>query len=253
MGHLNQVWEKYKDKGVVLISVTNEPRGLVDAFVAKNGAKYPIVIESGDSGDNYDIAGYPSEFVIGPDGRIAGNTFADGLIDSLLPKQRIAPKLPDKAAPVAKLLEKSKYAEARKALEAFAGGKVSVEEIESANAMIKWIDDGAAAALASGAADEAAGNFGSAAETYEETAADYAGLDGAVKAADALKAMLADAAKKKEVDGWKALAKAKAEAKEVSPKKAMALFKSVSTKWKDTKAGAKAAAILAEMEKKPNK
>ena len=253
MGHLNQVWEKYTDKGVVLLAVTNEPRGLVDAFVAKNGAKYPIVIESGDSLANFDGSAFPTQFVIGPDGRIAGNTFADGLIDSLLPKQRISPKLPDKAAPVAKLLEKSKYAEARKALETFAGGKVSVEEMESANAMIKWIDDGAASALASAAADEAAGNFGSAAESYEETAADYAGLDGAAKATDALKAMLADATKKKEVDGWKALVKAKADAREISPKKAMALFKSVATKWKDTKAGAKAAALLAEMEKKPNK
>lgn len=253
MGHLNQTWEKYKDKGVVLLAVTNEPRGLVDAFVAKNGARYPIVIESGDSLANFEGNAFPSQFVIGPDGRIAGNTFADGLIDSLLPKQRIAPKLPEKAAAAAKLLEKSKYGEARKALEAFAAGKVSVEEIASANAMIKWIDEGAAAALASGAADEAAGNFGSAAETYEDAAADYAGLDGAAKATDALKAMLSDATKKKEVDAWKALAKAKAEAKEMSPKKGLALLKSVAAKWKDTKAGAKAAAIVAEMEKKPGR
>jgi hypothetical protein len=247
------VWEKYKDKGVVLLAVTNEPRGLVDAFVAKNGAKYPIVIESGDSLANFDGSAFPSAFVIGPDGKIAGNVFDDGLIDSLLPKQRIAPKLPDKLASVAKLFEKSKYADARKALETYAGGKVSVEEMTTANAVIKWIDDCGASSLASAAADEAGGNFGSAAETYEETAADFAGLDGAVKATDALKAMLADATKKKEVDGWKALVKAKAEAREISPKKAIALFKSVATKWKDTKGGQKAAAILAEMEKKPNK
>lgn len=250
MGHLNQLWDKYKDKGVVLIAVTNEGRKLVDAFVAKNGATYPIVVESGDSGETYDIGGYPTQFVIGPDGRIAGKDFNEGLIDSLLPKQRIAPKLPEKFAAVSKLLEKRSYAEARKALEAGIAGRVTEDEKKAAEDSIQWIDAAGPAALESAAADEKAGNFGDAAEAYEDTAADFAGLDAATKAAEALKALLADPAKKKEVDGSRALAKAREEARDMTPKKAIPLFKSVASKFKDTKAAQKAAQIVADLESK---
>src|SRR5678815_942580 len=98
--------DRYKDKGVVLIAITDEPRGLVDAFIAKNGPKYPIVIESSDSTIGYDINAFPSQFVIGPDGRIAGTTFAPALIDTLLPKQHVAPKLPEEASAAGKALGK---------------------------------------------------------------------------------------------------------------------------------------------------
>ena len=257
MGHLNQLWEKYKDKGVVLIAVTNEGRKLVDAFVAKNGPKYPIVVESSDSADSYEIAGFPSRFVIGPDGKIAGNSFDEGLVDSLLAKQRIPPKLPEKAVDAAKLLEKGKYADARKSLEAFAAGKVSADDAESANAAVKWIDDAAAASLASAADSETAGDIAGAAQGYEDVAADFAGLEAATKAADALKALLAVPAKKNEVDGAKALAKARGEARDMTPKKAIPVYKAIATKFKGTKAGEKAQkymeALEAQLAKKGNK
>lgn len=250
MGHLNQLWEKYKDKGVMLIAVTNEGRKLVDAFVAKNGAKYPIVVETGDSGDTYEIAGYPSQFVIGPDGKIAGNSFDEGLVDSLLPRQRIPPKLPEKATDAAKLLEKGKYADARKSLEAFAAGKVSAEDIASASAAMKWIDDAAAASLAAAADSEKVGDVSGAAQGYEDVAADFAGLEAATKAADALKALLADPAKKNEVDGAKALAKARGEARDMTPKKAIPVYKAIATKFKGTKAGEKAQKYMQALEEK---
>ena len=253
MGHLNELYAKYKDKGVVLLSVTNEPRGLVDKFVEQTGAKFPIVIESGDSGTNFAIKGYPSSFVIGPDGKIAGNTFDPALIETLIPKQRIMPALPEKFASVAKLLEKNKLAEARKSLETLATGKVTDEEKQAAADVIQWIDEGGPKGLESAAADEKAGDIAGAAEAYAGLAADYAGLEPAVKAAEALKALLADPAKKKEVDGAKALAKAQDDARGERPKKAIPFFKSVVSKFKDTKAGQKAAEILAELEKQANK
>jgi hypothetical protein len=246
--HLNELWDKYKDKGVVVIGITNEPRGLVDAFVAKNSAKYPIVIESSDSTVGYEIAAFPSEFVIGPDGRIAGTTFDPALVDSLLPKQHVAPKLPEKATAAAKALEKGKYADVRKALEAFAAGRVTVEEVSDANAFIKWIDDTGTNVLADAAAADKSGNAADAADTLNGLIEDYAGLDAAVKAADALKALLADPAKKKEVDGAKALDKVRDEARGKSAKKAIPMYKSIVANFKDTKAAAKATKIISDIE-----
>ena len=242
------MWAKYKDKGVVVIGITNEPRGLVDAFVAKNGAKYPIIVESSDSTVGYEIKAFPSEFVIGPDGRIAGNTFDPGLVDSLLPKQHVPPNLPEKATAAAKALEKGKYADVRKALEAFAAGRVTDDEKKSAEDYIKWIDDTGTNVLADAAAADKAGNAADAADTLTGLANDYAGLDAATKAADALKALLADPAKKKEVDGATALDKARTEARGKSAKKAIPMYKSIVASFKDTRAAAKATKIIADIE-----
>jgi len=246
--HLNELWDKYKDKGVVIIAITNEPRGLVDAFVAKNGSKYPIVIESSDSTVGYEINAFPSQFVIGPDGRVAGTTFDPALVDSLVPKQHVPPKLPEKATAAAKALEKGKYADVRKALEAFVAGKNTVDEIKAAEDFMKWIDETGTSVLADAAASDKAGNAADAAETYSGLVEDYAGLDASVKAADALKALLADPAKKKEVDGAKALDKARDEARGKSAKKAIPMFKAIVSNFKDTKAAAKAAKIISDIE-----
>jgi hypothetical protein len=250
VGHLNTLYAKYKDKGVVLIAVTNEPRGLVDAFVAKNSPTYPIVIESGDSGVKFGISGYPTQFVIAPDGKIAANNgFHEQLIQDLIPKQRMAPTLPEKFAAVQKLLDKDKLADARKALEAAAAGRVTEDEKKAADDYIQWIDDGGTASLAEAAEAEKAMDFGAAAETYQDLTSRYAGLDPAVKATEAMKAMLADPAKKREVDAAKALDKARtAAADENMAKKKAAIYKAVAAKWKDTKAGAKAAKLADDLE-----
>ena len=33
MGHLNELQEKYGAKGLTVVSITNEPRGLVDKYI----------------------------------------------------------------------------------------------------------------------------------------------------------------------------------------------------------------------------
>lgn len=250
MVHLNELWQKYADKGVMVIAVTNEPRSVVDPFVAKFSPKFPIVIESGDSLDKYEGSGFPTQVAIGPDGKIIGDSFSEQMISDYLGKQHVPPKLPEKlAAAYQKFLDKDKLVDARKMLADVAAGKGSDEEKTAADGMVKWIDEGGASALASAAETDGKGDPAGAAEVYEDLVKSYAGMDAATKAADALKALLADPAKKKEVDAAKALAKARAEAAgEHTAKKKIALFQAVVKAWKDTKAGAKAAQILDKLE-----
>ena len=242
--------------------MTNEPRNLVDAYVSKNAPKYPIVIESVDSGTTFGLqGGYPTQYLISPTGKIAwaGNFFdqapdAEQLIEKCLKDVRLAPDLPPKLDPVEKLIEKRKYAEARAALAKVAADeKADAGDRKAAEDTVKWIDDGATAALTSAQDDEKAGRVAEAADGFENVSTTYAGLDAAATAANSLKALLADPAKKKEVDGAKALAKAQQDASDLSPKKAIPLLKSVITRFKGTKAADRAATLLAELEKKANK
>jgi hypothetical protein len=248
--HLNELWDKYKDKGVVVVMVTNEPRALVDAFVTKNSPKYPIVIESGDSIEKLEGNAFPTQVMIGPDGKIIADGFSEQAIADYLPKQRIPPKMPDKlASAYQKFMDKDKLADARKMLVDVAAGKGADDEKTAADGMVKWIDEGGASALASAAETDTKGDPAGAAEIYEDLVKSYAGLDAGPKAADALKALLADPAKKKEIDASKALAKARVDAAgEHTAKKKIAIFQAVVKAWKDTKAGVKAAAILDKLE-----
>src|SRR5262245_13447926 len=110
----------------MVIAVTNEPRSVVDPFVAKFAPKFPVVIESGDSLDKYEGAGFPTQVAIGPDGKIIGDSFSEQMIADYLPKQRVPPKLPDKlAAAYQKFLDKDKLADGRKMLVDVAAGKAS--------------------------------------------------------------------------------------------------------------------------------
>lgn len=240
-----------------MIGVTDEKRDLVDRYVAKNSPKYPIVIESVDSGKTFGLqGGYPTQYVIDTAGKIAwaGNFFeseprADEILEKLLAAVRLTPELPGKLAPLGKLLEQRKFGEAHGALaKAAADEAAPADERKAAADAVKWIDETGAAALAAAGENERTGLVADAAAAYETIAAEHAGLDAGTKAAAALKSLLADPKKKREVDGAKALAKARAKAADLAPKKALPVLRSVATNFKGTKAGDEAAKLVEELE-----
>ncbi|MDK1032467.1 MAG: TlpA disulfide reductase family protein [Planctomycetia bacterium] len=67
--HLIKLNQKYRQKGVVLISLTNEPRATVAPFAKKMNMDYPVGMGS-TSGGAYGVRGIPSAFVIDPEGII---------------------------------------------------------------------------------------------------------------------------------------------------------------------------------------
>jgi hypothetical protein len=246
----------------VVIGVTDEGRDLVDRYVAKNSPKYPIVIESVDSGKTFGLqGGYPTQYVIDTQGKIAwaGNFFesepkADEILEKLLASARIGPELTGKLAPAGKLLEARKFPEAHAALTKAAADAAAPEADRKAAAdAVKWIEEEGAAGLAAAAESETAGKSGAAGLAYETVAAEHKGLDAGTKAAEALKALLADPRKKREVDGAKALAKAREKAADLPPKKAIPVFKGVASSFKGTQAGDEAVKIAAELEVEANR
>lgn len=67
--HLVQMYKTYKDKGVVFVSLTNEPRQTVEPFVGKMGMVYPVGGGS-PTGRVYGVRGIPHAFIIDPSGAV---------------------------------------------------------------------------------------------------------------------------------------------------------------------------------------
>jgi thiol-disulfide isomerase/thioredoxin len=65
--HLAKMHQEYKDKGVVMISLSNENLETVKPFAEKNGMTWPLGIGS-NSGTDYGVQGIPKAFIVGKDG-----------------------------------------------------------------------------------------------------------------------------------------------------------------------------------------
>lgn len=74
MPHLLEVYNKYKDKGFVVVSVnsvTNESRQTVEAFVARRNMPYPIIFDAQHKiWDAYDLFGTPTNIMFDSTGKI---------------------------------------------------------------------------------------------------------------------------------------------------------------------------------------
>ncbi|MCG3135274.1 MAG: hypothetical protein HMLKMBBP_02806 [Planctomycetes bacterium] len=232
-----------------MIALTNEPRGLVDKFVEQTKAKHPIVIEGTDSANAYEIKGFPTTYLIDPDGKVSMVGMPnEGAIEELLKRALQPPTLVGKAAATQKLFDARKYGDARAQLAKLAETGTD-EEKASAGEAVKWIDEMAKRRLAS-AAEESSTDPGSAAVSLRQTAEQWKGTPYADEAAKALKDLLADPAKKKEVDAAEALAKLEAKIADMKPKKALPFVKGFVGSWKGTKAGEKAEKLLSDLERK---
>jgi hypothetical protein len=245
VGHLNDLYAKYKDKGFVLVALTDEARGLVDKFIATTNATHPIVIEGSDTTDAWGVKGFPSSFLVDPDGKIAwaGNPggLKDSQIEELLTRVRLAPKLPKSLEGVGKEIEKSKYSDALKKLDsAIADGKLSREDTTVAEETRTWLTGKGEGWIASAKAAEGAGDFYEAAKALEMAKDGFKGHDISVQAEAQLKELLADEGRKKEIDGGKALDLARDRAAKMKEKDAAAMFKAIASKFRGTKAGEKA-------------
>jgi redoxin len=250
VGHLDELYAKYKDRGLVVISVTDEARGLVDKFIEKTGAKHPIVIEKGSSADDYGITGFPSMFLIDANGRIAvaGNP-QESDIERLLPEAWTLPVLPKKLDAARKPLEKGDMAGARKALDAALAG-TGLEEADrtAAGEAVKWIDGRGAKMLAAADADAKAGDAHAAAATLRKAAESFKGLEAGAKADEALKALLAGKDTKREIDAGDVWDKLRDKFRTMKPDQAAAACRQVEKKYEGTKAAAKAAAAAGRFE-----
>jgi hypothetical protein len=253
--HLDELYAKYRDRGLVVLAVTDEARGLVDTFIEKTGAKHPIVIEKGNSVADFGINSFPSMFLIDADGRIAVAGMAqEADIERLLQDAWVAPALPKKADAARKPFEKGDYAGARKALEAaLAGTGLDEADRKAAEAALGWIDERGTKMLGKADAAAKAGDAHAAAATLRKAAESFKGLDTGAKADEALKVLLADKNAKREIDAGDTWEKAGAKLRSMKPEQAAAACRQIEKKYEGTKAAEKAKAAAERYEAQSKK
>ncbi len=74
MPFLQQLHEKYKDQGVVMIGIDPYDDPVKDEmadFLAKRGVTYPVLFSDRELSDTYRVSGYPTLFFIDREGKIA--------------------------------------------------------------------------------------------------------------------------------------------------------------------------------------
>jgi peroxiredoxin len=72
MPHLQALWEKHREQGFQVIGINvDEDLETARKFASDHGLKFPLVHDSDRSISKlYRVAGYPSHYVVGRDGRI---------------------------------------------------------------------------------------------------------------------------------------------------------------------------------------
>jgi peroxiredoxin len=92
---LAQIWERFRDHGVVVLGMDfNDAGAAARSFASRLGIRYPLLTDPSDRAAlAYGVTGPPETFLIGADGVIEGRTigriaYADlaGEIASLLAK-----------------------------------------------------------------------------------------------------------------------------------------------------------------------
>ncbi|MBM4037344.1 MAG: TlpA family protein disulfide reductase [Planctomycetes bacterium] len=87
MPHLAALYAKHKAEGLVVIGITNDEKGDLEAFLKENPAGYPIAMDTVKGGkeqtfDAYGIGGIPYVWVIARDGSLAWKGPGDELTDA---------------------------------------------------------------------------------------------------------------------------------------------------------------------------
>lgn len=142
--HVQELHEKYKDRGLVVIGHTDASSQKLPEFIQQKKITYTITVGP-DIGDAWGVSGIPAVFLVDPEGRVAWSghpsQLTDGDIEPLLARVRMAP------TPVPSFAKASASAKVAAVEQSIAGGKVGagVKALERLAADAKKADDAGAA------------------------------------------------------------------------------------------------------------
>ena len=86
---LQALHKQYKDKGLVVLAPSLDPKDQVNAFRTQFGVTYPMLPNAHELAETYGVTGYPMMFIVGKDGVIKWKghfedaTFSKTLTDAL--------------------------------------------------------------------------------------------------------------------------------------------------------------------------
>lgn len=68
--HLNEINKKFKDKGLVVIGISDESKEVVEKFQKTTPMEYHVAVGGAEIQKKFDINGIPHAFIVGKDGKI---------------------------------------------------------------------------------------------------------------------------------------------------------------------------------------
>ena len=149
---MNQFHKEFKDRGLVVIGVTDEPESKAKPYIDRNKMLYPIAYGGGASG--YKTRGIPHSWLVGPGGKIVWKGHPGGLNASIIEKHiegaRVGPKisLPPQLVKSEKYLKAGQFGRAYTDLEKQAGRAKDPEIEKAARDAMKKIAEFASVELA---------------------------------------------------------------------------------------------------------
>jgi cytochrome c biogenesis protein CcmG, thiol:disulfide interchange protein DsbE len=69
--HLNTIYKKHKDAGLVIIGVSDEDKDTIEKFRKNVPMDYTVAIDKKELGQKLGVQGIPHAFLIGKDGKVA--------------------------------------------------------------------------------------------------------------------------------------------------------------------------------------
>src|SRR4029078_10115961 len=75
MPDLDDLYQHYKDRGLVILSISDEEQPVVTKYIADHKVSYPILLDPGRKvNDRFEIQGIPKSFVYDRTGRIVAQS-----------------------------------------------------------------------------------------------------------------------------------------------------------------------------------
>jgi thiol-disulfide isomerase/thioredoxin len=75
MPDLQSLYKKYKDKGFVVLAISNEDESKVKPFVGEQGVKYPVLLDTSKKvGEQFQIQGIPRSFLYNREGKLVAQS-----------------------------------------------------------------------------------------------------------------------------------------------------------------------------------
>ena len=68
--HLNELNKKYKDKGLVIVGISDEDQKTVETFRKSTPMEYYVALDKKGLGQKFGVTGIPHAFVVGKDGKV---------------------------------------------------------------------------------------------------------------------------------------------------------------------------------------
>ena len=226
--------------------MSNEPSGLLEKHIEKMNIEYPIAKTKGEDADRiYGVKGFPSSYLVGPDGRVIWEghpgSLSESDIESALESTAFVAPIPDGDKKLNKLIAAQDFGAALKAIDKGLAANGDDAGLKAARDAVQGLLERKLEA-ANKAAQE--GDFGNAMAIYEELQVLFKGDQAAKDAKTSAKELSKNPDAKEELAAWKKMAKGDKACFEGDFEKAGKIYAGVAKKHEGTKSAQRAQEFL---------